>query len=165
MTHAPCILLTFHKKLCTSLSSHLHFKVPFPSFVKSNHFFASQRKSASSIWDRQAQPLDEKSTAAARIKKGECRVWERSAIVWETKQKWVQSGAAGFYTRKGEKLSKSQAAWLNNCAWMLLSFSLRFRCQILRPHPVDAGKSDTWISLHKLHESDHFILFHIKFFW
>ena len=35
----------------------------------------------------------------------------------------VQSGAAGFDTGKGEKLSNSQADYLAGVAWVLLSFS------------------------------------------
>ena len=35
----------------------------------------------------------------------------------------VQSGATGFYPRKGEKLSNSQVDCLAGVAWVLLSFS------------------------------------------
>ena len=37
---------------------------------------------------------------------------------------YIQSGAAGFNTRNGEKLSYSQAASLVGNAWLLVSFSL-----------------------------------------
>ena len=47
----------------------------------------------------------------------------------------VQGGAAGFDTGKGEKLSKSQALYAMQAAWLLLSFS-PIRGQVLRPHSV-----------------------------
>ena len=45
----------------------------------------------------------------------------------------IQGAAAGFDTRKRDKLSNSRA---QPHAWFLLSFSLHFKCQNLRTHPV-----------------------------
>ena len=45
-------------------------------------------------------------------------------LVWLASRNMVQSGAAGFYTGNGEKLSNSQAVCLFRVAhWELLSFS------------------------------------------